>query len=63
MIDFIRNVCFRLQGKLSANTARAFAFVAGLAVVITGGTANAGATLDHEPYGTTQDGRRSTSSP
>jgi aldose 1-epimerase len=57
MIDFTRNVCFRLQGKLSATTARAFVIVAGLAMATTGGTANAGATLDREPYGTTQDGQ------
>src|SRR5436305_7333003 len=53
MIDFIRNVYFCPQGKLSANMARAFAIAAGLAVATTGGTANAGATLDREPYGTT----------
>jgi aldose 1-epimerase len=57
MIDFMSNLYFCLQGKLSANMAGAFAIAAGLAVAITGGTANAGATLDREPYGTTQGGQ------
>jgi aldose 1-epimerase len=57
MMDCIRNVYFCLQGKVSANLARAFAIAAGLAVSITGGTVKAGTTLDREPYGTTQDGQ------
>jgi aldose 1-epimerase len=56
-MDCIRNVYFCLQGKVSANLARAFAIAAGLAVSITGGTVKAGTTLDREPYGTTQDGQ------
>jgi aldose 1-epimerase len=57
MIDFIRNVGFCLDVELGANRARAFAIVAGLAMATTGEMANAGATLDREPYGTTQDGQ------
>ena len=57
MIDFIRQVYFSIQGKLSPNIVRAFAIAAGFAVTIMGGTANAGAMLDREPYGTTQDGQ------
>src|SRR5215471_1247845 len=41
----------------SANPARAFAIMAALAAAISGGTANAAATLDHAPYGTTQGGQ------
>src|SRR5690242_9044625 len=47
----------RSPGQLSPNIVRAFAIVAGFAVTIMGGTANAGAMLDREPYGTTQDGQ------
>ena len=61
MIDLTRGVYFCLRGKLSANMARAFA-IAALAAAIIGRTANAAATLDQVPYGTTQAGRRSTSS-
>jgi aldose 1-epimerase len=50
-------VCFRLQRNLSANRARAFAVAAALAAEVTGGAANAAATLDHMPYGTTQGGQ------
>jgi aldose 1-epimerase len=57
MIDFIRNLGFCLDGELGANRARAFAIVAGLAMATTGEMANAGATLDRELYGTTQDGQ------
>src|SRR5438067_12741588 len=57
MIDFMRNVCFCLDVELGANRARAFAIVAGLAMATTGEMANAGATLDREPYGTTQHGQ------
>ena len=41
----------------SAKPARAFAIVAALAAAISGGTADAAATLDHAPYGTTQGGQ------
>src|SRR5436190_6104539 len=57
MIDFIRNVGFGLDVELGANRARALAIVAGLAMATTGEMANAGTTLDREPYGTTQDGQ------
>jgi hypothetical protein len=56
MIDPTSDVCFRLHGKLAANMARAFAVAAALAAAMTGGAANAVATLDHMPYGTTQGG-------
>src|SRR5260370_18838412 len=57
MIDLTSDVCFRLHGKLGANLARAFAIAAALAAAITGGTANAAATLDQASYGTTQGGQ------
>ena len=57
MIDLTSDVCFRLHGKLSANMVCAFAISAALAAVMTSRTANAAATLDHAPYGTTQDGQ------
>ena len=57
MIDLTNDVCFRLHGKLSANMARVFVTAAVLAGAITGGTANAGSTLDHAPYGTAQGGQ------
>jgi aldose 1-epimerase len=56
MIDPTRDVYFCLRGKLSANKARAFA-IAALAAAIIGRTANAAATLDQAPYGTTQGGQ------
>src|SRR5260370_5851703 len=57
MIDLTSDVCFRLHVKLGATLARAFAIAAALAAAITGGTANAAATLDQAPYGTTQGGQ------
>jgi len=57
MIDLTSDVFFRLHGKLSANMVCAFAIAAALAAVMTSRTANAAATLDHAPYGTTQDGQ------
>jgi aldose 1-epimerase len=57
MIDLTSDVFFRLHGKLSANMVCAFAISAALAAVMTSRTANAAATLDHAPYGTTQDGQ------
>jgi aldose 1-epimerase len=57
MMDLTSNVYSRLDGKLSANMACAFAIIAALAAATTVGTANAAATLDHAPYGTTQGGQ------
>ena len=57
MIDFSSELCLRLHGKLGANIARAFAIAAALAAAITGGTADAAATLDQASYGTTQGGQ------
>jgi aldose 1-epimerase len=57
MIDLTSDVCFRLHGKLSANMACAFAIAAALASAMMSRTANADTTLDHVPYGTTQDGQ------
>ena len=57
MIDFSSELCLRLHGKLGANIARAFGIAAALAAAITGGTANAAATLDQASYGTTQGGQ------
>jgi aldose 1-epimerase len=57
MIDLTIDMCFRLHDKLGANMARTFAIAAVLAAAITGRTANAAATLDHAPYGTTQGGQ------
>jgi aldose 1-epimerase len=57
MTNLTSNVCFRLVGKLSTNMAPAFAIAAALAAAIAGRTANADATLEHEPYGSTQAGQ------
>src|SRR5271169_954907 len=57
MMDLTSDVCFRLDGTLSANTPRTFVIAAALAAAIAGGTANAAATLDQAPYGTTQGGQ------
>ena len=57
MIDLTSDVCFRLHGKLSANMVCAFAIAAALASAMMSRTANADATLDHVPYGATQDGQ------
>jgi aldose 1-epimerase len=57
MTDLTNDVFFRLRAKLNANQRRGGAIVAALAAAIAGGTANAAATLDHAPYGTTQDGQ------
>jgi len=57
MTDLTNHVFFRLRAKLNANQRRGGAIVAALAAAIAGGTANAAATLDHAPYGTTQDGQ------
>ena len=55
MIDLTSDICFRPRGKLSANMVCAIAIAVALAAVMTSRTANAAATLDHAPYGTTQD--------
>jgi len=57
VIELPIEACLGRHGKLSANMVRAFATAAVLAGMITGGTANADATLDHAPYGTTQGGQ------
>jgi aldose 1-epimerase len=57
MIDLTSDACLRLNGRLSANKARACLIAATLAVTTIGATANAAATLDHVPYGTTQGGQ------
>jgi hypothetical protein len=56
MIDLTSEMFFGGRGKLGASLARAFASAAALAAV-TGGTVHAAATLDHAPYGMTQDGQ------
>src|SRR5690348_8374393 len=58
MIDLTREMWFRRHFKFSTNMARAFAIAASLAATTTTGrAANAAATLDHAPYGTTQGGQ------
>src|SRR6516164_9825584 len=57
MIDSTSHECLRLYGKLGASIARAFAFAVASEAAITGGTANAAATLDHASYGTAQGGQ------
>jgi aldose 1-epimerase len=57
MIYLMSDGCLRLHGKLIPDMVRAFAVAGALATVIAGGTANAAATLDHAPYGTTQGGQ------
>jgi len=48
--------CRHLHGKLGASTALAFAIAAALATASAGNPADAAATLDRAPYGTTQGG-------
>src|SRR5271170_7943195 len=57
MIDLMSDACWNLNGRLSANQARACLIAAALAATTMGATANAAATLDHAPYGTTQGGQ------
>src|ERR1700730_2264049 len=57
MTDLTWGVRFRLQGKPSAGKRRACAIAAALAASASGATADAAATLDHAPYGTTQGGQ------
>src|SRR5215472_14400675 len=55
--DIMTDLTRHLSSRSSAKLARAFAIVAALTAAISGGTANAAATLDHAPYGTTQGGQ------
>src|SRR5215469_7995435 len=55
--DIMTDLARHLGSGNSAKPARAFAIVAALAAAISGGTANAAATLDRAPYGTTQGGQ------
>jgi len=57
MTDLIAGVRFRLQGRPGAGKRRACAIAAILAASVTGGPADAAATLDRAPYGTTQGGQ------
>jgi len=57
MMDLSSDVYFRLHGKLSAKAARVCVLLATLGAALTGRTAEAAATLEHAPYGTTQDGQ------
>src|SRR5580692_1623707 len=57
MTDLTGGVRFYLQRKSGAGERRACAIAAALAAGVTGGTADAAATLDHAPYGTTQGGQ------
>src|SRR6516164_8902179 len=57
MIDSTSHECLRVDRKLGASIARALAFAVASQAAITGGTANAAATLDHASYGTTQGGQ------
>src|ERR1700674_4831077 len=57
MTDLIAGLRFRMHGKPSAGKRRACAIAIALAASVTGGTANAAATLDRAPYGATQGGQ------
>jgi aldose 1-epimerase len=57
MIDCGIHACFRLDSKPSATMVRVFAIATVLGAAITGRPANAAATLEHAPYGTTQGGQ------
>jgi aldose 1-epimerase len=57
MTDLTGGVGFHLQGKPGAGRRRTCAIAAALAVSVTGGTANAAATLNRAPYGTAQGGQ------
>jgi aldose 1-epimerase len=57
MVLLASNVRFKFRGKPGANMAVALAISLSLAAVAAGERANAAATLDHAPYGTTQGGQ------
>jgi aldose 1-epimerase len=57
MIEVTSGLSFRLHAKLRTKRPGGFAIALTLAAIITGGTASAAATLDHAPYGTTQNGQ------
>jgi aldose 1-epimerase len=57
MTELASDVYFRLYGDLGPNMVHAVVSAAVLAAAIAGGTANAAATLDRAPYGTTQGGQ------
>jgi aldose 1-epimerase len=57
MIDLKREGPSGCTATLGATLVRAFTIAAASAAAITGGTANATATLDQAPYGTTQGGQ------
>lgn len=56
-MDLSAGVYFGLPAKLSAKAARVCAILTVLGAALTGRTAEAAATLEHAPYGTTQDGQ------
>jgi aldose 1-epimerase len=57
VVYLMSDLCSRLVGNLTATMGRAVAIAAALAATIAGRTADAVATLDHAPYGTTQGGQ------
>jgi aldose 1-epimerase len=57
MIDLEHERPFGCTATFGATLVRAFTIAAATAAAITGGTANATATLDRAPYGTTQGGQ------
>jgi aldose 1-epimerase len=57
MINLTSDARFRLRGKPAATRARALGIAAAMAAATTVTTAGAAATLDREPYGTTQSGQ------
>ncbi len=57
MANCTSNAFFRLHGKVGAGMASGLMIAVALTAGIMGGTANAAATLDHAPYGTTQGGQ------
>jgi aldose 1-epimerase len=57
MKSVVRRACCRARGRLGATLAGALAMSVSVAIVGTGGIANAAATLDHAAYGTTKGGQ------
>jgi aldose 1-epimerase len=57
MINLTNDARFGLRGRSAATTARAFKIAAAMVAAIVVTTAAAAATLDREPYGTTQSGQ------